>query len=96
MGIRELLEYRREEILQVAAKHGARNLRVFGSVARGDAGQESDIDFLVDVAPAHSSWFPAGLLLDLEDLLGRPVHVVTEAALHRRIRNRVLQEAVAL
>ena len=96
MGISELLEDRREQILQLATEHGARNVRVFGSVARGDAGPESDVDFLVDVAPAHSSWFPAGLLLDLEDLLGRHVHVVTEAALHRRIRDRVLQEAVSL
>lgn len=96
MDASELLKEKRQDILRLAEKHGARNIRIFGSTARGDAGPTSDIDFLVDVAPVHSSWFPAGLLLDLEDLLGRPVHVVTEPALHARLRDRVLQEAVAL
>jgi len=96
MGIGELLAERRGEILRLAEEHGACNVRVFGSVARGDAGEESDVDFLVDVAPEHSSWFPAGLLLDLEDLLNRRVHVVTEKALHELVRDRVLQEAVCL
>jgi len=96
MGVNEVLEGRREEVLRVAARHGARNVRVFGSVARGEAGPESDLDLLVDVGPVHSSWFPAGLVLDLEDLLGRSVHVVTEGALHERLRDRVLEEAVPL
>ena len=96
MSPTEVLNERREEILRVAARHGARNVRVFGSVARGDAKPDSDIDFLVDVGPVHSSWFPAGLLIELEDLLGCKVHVVTENALHERMRSRVLEEAVLL
>jgi hypothetical protein len=94
--VQELVQSKREEILRLAEEHGARNVRVFGSAARGDAGPDSDVDFLVEVAPVHSSWFPAGLLLDLQGLLGRPVHVVTEQALHERIRQRVLDEAEPL
>jgi len=96
MGVNELLKGRREEILRLATRHGARNVRVFGSVARGEAGPESDVDFLVETGPAPSSWFPAGLLVDLEDLLGRKVHVLTEGALQPRLKNRVLREAVPL
>lgn len=96
MGVKELVGERRAEILRAAARHGARNVRVFGSVARGEAGPGSDIDFLVDVGPVHSSWFPAGLLIELEELLGCKVHVVTEKALHERMRGRVLEEAVPL
>jgi predicted nucleotidyltransferase len=92
----ELIRSRREEILRVAAKHGATNVRVFGSVARGESGVESDLDLLVDVGPVHSPWFPAGLMADLELLLGRKVDVVTERALHWYIRDRVLSEAVPL
>ncbi len=96
MEVAELLRLKREDILRLADRHGARNVRVFGSAARGEAGPSSDVDLLVDVVPTHSPWFPAGLLLDLEDLLGRPVHVVTEPALHHSIREHVLEEAVAL
>lgn len=96
MGIDELLREKREEILRIAAKHGACNVRVFGSVARGEAGPESDLDLLVEVGPSRSSFFPGGLLADLEDLLGRKVDVVTEAGLHWYIRERVLKEAVPL
>lgn len=96
MGIDALLMAKREEILRIAAQHGAHNVRVFGSVARGEAGPDSDVDLLVDVGPDHSSWFPAGLVADLEELLGREVDVVTESALHWYIRDRVLQEAVPL
>ncbi len=96
MGISELLKDKREEILRIAAKHGARNVRVFGSVARGEAGPNSDLDLLVDVGPTHTSFFPGGLLADLEDLLGRKVDIVTEEALHWYIRERVLNEAVPL
>ena len=63
---------------------------------RGEAGPDGDVDLLVKVGPVHSSWFPAGLIADLENLSGRKVDVVTEAALHWYIRDRVLQEAVPL
>jgi uncharacterized protein len=93
MKIEELLKTRRGQILEIARKHGAHNLRVFGSVARGEGNEESDIDFLVEVGPAHSAWFPAGLVADLEELLGVPVDVVTEDGLHWYIKERVLEEA---
>lgn len=96
MGIDELLKDKREEILRIAAKHGAFNVRVFGSVARGEAGPESDVDLLVDVGPEHSAFFPGGLLADLEDLLGPKVEILTEEGLHWYIRERVLKEAVPL
>ena len=70
--------------------------RLFGSVARGDAQAESDVDFLIEAGPVTSSWFPAGLILDLEDLLGKRVEVVTERGLDPLIRDRVLREAVPL
>jgi predicted nucleotidyltransferase len=70
---------------------------VFGSVARGEADEQSDIDFLVDYSLDRiSPWFPAGLVLDLEKLLGRKVDVATEAALNDRIREQVLKEAIPL
>ncbi len=96
MELAELIQERREDILHIAARHGASNVRVFGSVARGEAGPESDVDFLVDVGSAHSSWFPAGLIIDLEDLLGSRVDVATPDALHWFIRERVLSEAKSL
>jgi predicted nucleotidyltransferase len=86
----------RAEILAAAARHGATNVRVFGSVARGDADAASDVDFLVDFEPGRSLFDLAGLLVDLEDLLGHPVDVVTEPGLKARIRQRVLAEAVAV
>ncbi|BAY55095.1 DNA polymerase beta domain-containing protein [Leptolyngbya boryana NIES-2135] len=96
LGIEELLADKREEILAIALKHGAYNIRVFGSVARHEANSKSDIDFLVDMGEKHSSWFPVGLIQDLEDLLGREVDVATEKMLHERIRDRVLKEAIVL
>jgi predicted nucleotidyltransferase len=86
----------RAEILAAAARHGATNVRVFGSVARGDADPASDVDFLVDFEPGRSLLDLAGLVVELEDLLGRPVDVVTEPGLKARIRQRVLAEAVAV
>lgn len=96
MGIEELLKEKREEILQIAAKHGAINVRIFGSVARGEADADSDVDFLIDLGEDLSPWFPVRLIRDLESLLGRKVDVVTENGLKTRIRDRVLQEAVLL
>jgi len=93
MDIWQELQERREEILKVAAKHGAVNLRVFGSVARGDARPDSDLDLLVDLGPHRSPFFPGGLLAELEALLHRKVDVVTPSALHWYIRDRVLEEA---
>ncbi len=96
MAIERLLREKRDEIRRIAAKHGARNVRVFGSVARGEASRESDIDILVDAGPDTSSWFPAGLILDLEEILGCKVEVVTEKGLNPHLKERVLQEAVPL
>lgn len=97
LGVEELLAEQRSQILELAARHGAFNVRVFGSVARGKATAESDVDFLIDYDLARiSSWFPAGLVLDLEALLGRKVDVATVEMLKDRIRDRVLAEAVML
>jgi uncharacterized protein len=95
MGIEELRS-RREEILRVAAQYGARRIRIFGSVARGEADERSDVDFLVELEKGRSLFDLGGLLMDLQNLLGRPVDVVTEKGLKSRIRNRVLDEAVPL
>jgi len=96
MRLERLLLEKRDDIKRIAARHGAYNLRLFGSVARGEARPESDIDFLIDVGPTTSSWFPAGLILDLEDLLGRRVEVITEKALNPELRDHVLREAIPL
>ena len=74
----------------------ARNVRVFGSVARGEAGPDSDVDLIVEVGPEHTSFFPGGLIADLEELLGKKVQVVTQEGLHWYIREQVLEEAVPL
>ena len=95
--IDELLKNKREEIISLARKHGASNVRVFGSVARREADIKSDIDFLVDYSVDQiSPWFPAGLVLELEKLLGRKVDVATEYGLKERIKERVLKEAITL
>ena len=96
MNIKKLLYEKRDEIRDIAARHGAYNIRIFGSVVRGEAGPDSDIDFLIDVGPTTSSCFPAGLILDLQEVLGRPVEVVTEKALNPYIREHVLREAAPL
>ena len=96
MNLDELLRGKREEILRLASRHGARNVRVFGSVARGEADERSDVDLLVDLEPGRSLLDLGGLLMDLRDLLRRNVDVVTERGLKARIRSRVLQEAVPL
>ena len=90
------LKSHREEILQVSRRHGVTRVRVFGSTARGDAGPQSDVDLLVDVGPNPTPWFPGGLVAELEQLLGRPVQVVTERGLDLLLRDRVLREAVPL
>jgi uncharacterized protein len=92
----EELRARRETILALARRHGAYDLRVFGSVARGDADARSDIDFLVALEPGRSLLDLGGLLMDLRDVLGCDVDVVTEAGLRPRVRERVLREAAPL
>jgi hypothetical protein len=96
MGIDELLKAKREEILRLARQRGAYNVRVFGSVGRGEAGSESDVDFLVELEPDRSLFDLGGLLMDLQELLDRKVDVVTEKGLHWYIRDRVLAEAQPL
>jgi len=96
MSLNELLQSNREEILRIAAQYGAYNVRIFGSVARGEADEQSDIDLLVNMEPGRSLLDLCGLLIDLEELLDCKVDVVTEKGLRDRIRARVLKEAVAL
>ena len=96
MDVERLIHEKCDEIRTIAAKHGAYNIRIFGSAVRGEAGQDSDIDFLIDVSSTTSSWFPAGLILDLEEILGRRVEIVTEKALNPYIRDHVLREATPL
>lgn len=92
-----LIQEKRDEIIAIADKHGAYNLRIFGSIARGEATEKSDIDLLIDRDLTRTSpWFPAGLKLDLEDLLGVSVDVGTVNSLKTRIRERVLSEAKPL
>lgn len=93
MTVADLLNEKRDEILRIAERHGARNVRVFGSAVRGDATEESDLDLLVEVGEQTSPWFPAGLVDELEELLGRPVDVVTEDGLYWLIRRRILRDA---
>lgn len=97
LGIQTLLADKREQILAIAAQHGAYNVRVFGSVAKGEADQYSDIDFLIAYEAGKTSpWFPAGLIQDLEALLERKVDVVTEGGLKEHSRDRILKEAKVL
>ncbi|CAG0958004.1 hypothetical protein METP3_00650 [Methanosarcinales archaeon] len=96
MNFAKLLKMKRNEILHIATKYGARNVRVFGSIARGEATQDSDVDFLVDLEPGRSLFDLGGLLMDLQDLLGCKVDVVTERGLRSRFRDRVLKEAKPL
>ncbi|MBN1920020.1 MAG: nucleotidyltransferase family protein [Anaerolineae bacterium] len=96
MSIETLLNEKRSDILQIAAQHGATNVRIFGSVARGEADAESDVDFLVTLEPGRSLLDLGALLMDLQDLLEREVDIVTEAGLRSRIRKRVLEEAKPL
>jgi hypothetical protein len=92
---RRIREYR-EEILRVAALHGAGNVLLFGSVARGEDTSESDVDLLVDVTGETTPWFPGSLIADLEQLLGQRVQVVIRRSLSPLIRDAVLREAVPL
>jgi len=96
MMIKDLLQQKRSEILEIAAKHGAINVRIFGSVARGEEREDSDVDFLVEMEVGRSLLDRIGLMQDLEDLLGRKVDVATVKALREYLRERILNEAVPL
>jgi predicted nucleotidyltransferase len=86
----------RGEILRLAEQHGARDLRVFGSVARGEANDNSDLDLLVAWEPGRSLLDHVGFVQDLQDLLGIKVHVGTEKSLHWYVRDRILREVTPL
>jgi predicted nucleotidyltransferase len=90
------LDNHREEILSLAAKHGARKVRVFGSMARDEAREDSDVDLLVEFEPGRSLFDQAGLLLDLRETLHREFDIATEQSLHWFIRDQILKEAKLL
>lgn len=96
MSIRQLLRSKRTKILQIAARHGARNVRVCGSVARGEARRNSDVDFLVEMDQGRSLLDHAALILDLEHLLKCPVDVASERGLRASVRKQVLKDAIPL
>ncbi len=96
MKLDESIQARREIILQIARRHGVGQVRVFGSVARGEATENSDLDLLIDVTGPTTPWFPGGLVAELEALLGCRVDVVETNALREELRDRVLQEAALL
>ncbi len=96
MSIDKLLKEKREDILCIATQHGASNVRIFGSVARGEARPDSDVDFLVELESGRSLLDRVALIQDLEDLLGTKVDVATDKGLRERVRDRILNEAVPL
>ena len=91
-----LIEQHRAEILAIAKRHGLRDVRVFGSMARGDAGDGSDVDLLVTLPPEKTGLALGGMLMDVQTLLNRRVDVLTENGLHPLMRDRVLREAEPL
>lgn len=96
MNVTDLLRKKRDEILQIAARHGARNVRVFGSAVRGEADAASDIDLLVTLEPGTTLLDHAALILELEDLLGCKVDVASDRDLRPRVQERVMSEAMPL
>ena len=96
MGLSDLLKTRRDEILRIAAKYGARNVRVFGSAARGEAGPKSDVDFLVDMEQGRSLLDLIGLGEELEAILRLSVDVITDRSVSPYLRDRIYSEAVVL
>ena len=91
-----LIETHRAELLALARRRGIERVRVFGSMARGDGGDDSDVDLLVVLPPGSSGLALGGLLMDAQELLGRRVDIVTEAALHPALRDHVIKTAIAL
>ena len=96
MKVHELLKKNRDDILQIASKHGVTHIRIFGSAARGESKEDSDIDFLIEVNGPTTPWFPGSLVADLEKLLERRVDVVEPEAIREPLRKHILQEAVSL
>ena len=96
MALKDLLSSKRDEILRIAEKYGAQNVRLFGSIARGEADEKSDVDLLVEMEPGRSLFDMGGMLMELEALLGCRVDIVTERGLKKRIREKVLKVAVPL
>lgn len=94
MTLDELRTRKRDAVLAIAARHGVTSIRVFGSFARGEARPDSDLDLLIEAGPIRTPFFPGGLLMDLEEELGRKVDLATPASLHPLIRDRILGEAV--
>ena len=94
MGIKELLKLRRDEILALAAKYGARNIRMFGSVARGEGGLASDVDFLVDMEEGRNLLDLVGFWQDVQELLGCRVDVITDGGISPYLRERIYAEAI--
>jgi predicted nucleotidyltransferase len=93
---REAIRKKREAILEIARRHGAHSIRIFGSVARGDAGESSDLDLIVRFDPERSLLDHGGLVMDLRDLLGVRVDVISEAGMRERFRAQALKEAIPL
>jgi len=93
MAIEQTLKQKRDDILKIASRYGAKKIRVFGSVVRGEDRPDSDVDFLVDLEEGRSLMDLGGLLMDLQKLLGRNVDIVTEKGLHWYIKDRILREA---
>lgn len=91
-----IINNHRQEILEIAHQRGIMNVRVFGSMSRGDAGPDSDVDLLVQLESGRSGLALGGFLMDVSELLGRKVDVVTEKALHPRLRGKIVQEAQPL
>ena len=96
MVTRELIRHRREAIVEIARRYGAHDIRVFGSVARGDATEASDLDLIVRFDPGRSLLDHGGLVMDLRELLGIRVDVIDEDGMRERFRNHVSKEAVPL
>ncbi|GMT42843.1 MAG: DNA polymerase subunit beta [bacterium] len=96
MEIDDVIKENRGEILRIARKHGVSRMRLFGSVVRGEAEPDSDVDFLIDVDGPTTPWFPGGLVANLESLLGRSVDVVETGSIREEMKERILEEAVPL
>jgi predicted nucleotidyltransferase len=96
MTLDELRASRRDTILAIAKRHGVTSIRVFGSFARNEAREDSDLDLLIEAGPNTSAFFPGGLQVDLEEALDRKVDVVEERGLHHLLRGQVLKEAIPL
>jgi len=96
MITRDLLKRHREEILEIARRYGARDIRIFGSVARGEAGKDSDVDFIVKFESGRSLFDQGGLLMDLQDLLGVKVDIISEGGIRPRWRAYLNQESIPL